>query len=135
MTVSVLALCLSLLAGAAAPPAANQGPLRISGIVMQTKLIHVVPPKYPESARKKSIQGVVKLDIVIHKDGSVKSAKVIDGQKDLGKAAVQAVKRWKYKPTVLNGQVVEVETTVELKFHLNPPPKKAAKPIKPPAHQ
>jgi protein TonB len=134
MTVSVLALCFSLLAGAAAPPTAGQAPLRISGIVMQTKLIHVVPPKYPESARKKNIQGVVKLDVFIRKNGSVKSAKVTDGQKDLGKAAVKAVKKWKYKPTVLNGKQVEVETTIELKFHLKPPPKKAAKPAKPPTH-
>jgi TonB family protein len=134
MTVSVLALFLSLFAGAAAPPAAKQAPLRISSVVMQNMLVHQVAPKYPESARKKNIQGIVKLDVIVGKDGSVKSVKVTDGQKDLGKAAVKAVKQWKYKPTLLQGKPVEVETTVDLQFHLTQPPK-PAKPAKPVKHR
>lgn len=131
MTVSTLFLCLSLLAGAAAPPPANQARLRISSIVMQNKVTHMVQPQYPESARKKGIQGNVTLDVVVGKDGSVKSAKVTDGPKDLAKAAVKAVKQWKYAPTLLNGNAVEVETAVELQFHLKPAP---AKPAKKPSH-
>lgn len=132
MAASLTLLCLSLLFGPAATPAAGQAPLRISSVVMQNKVTHMVPPQYPEAARKKGIQGDVHVDVVIARNGSVKSAKPIDGQKDLAKAAVKAVKQWKYAPTELNGTTVEVETTVLLGFHLSPPP---AKPAKPPSHR
>jgi len=133
MIVASLVLCLGTLLGAGAPPAAQKAaPLRISGVVMQGKVVHADPPKYPEDARKKNIQGVVKLDVLIGKDGAVESAKVTDGPKDLTKAAVNAVKHWRYEPTLLNGKPVEVETVVEMGFKLTPPKQKA--PAKAPAH-
>ncbi len=119
---------------AAAPPAAQQAkPLRISSVVMQTKLVKVVPPKYPEAARKKNVQGDVKLDIVIGKNGAVKSANVTDGPKELTKAAIDAVKHWRYQPTVSNGKAIEVETAVDLQFKLTKPP--ATKSTKAAAHK
>lgn len=115
---------------AAAPPAATQhkAPLRISSVVMQSKVVHTSPLKYPESARKKNIQGVVTMDVLIGRNGAVKSVKVTDGPKQLTKAAVNSVKHWRYQPTVLNGKAVEVETTVAVSFKLTaPPPAKSAK--------
>ncbi|MDE3137596.1 MAG: energy transducer TonB [Acidobacteriota bacterium] len=125
MIVASLVMCLGTLLGAGAPPAAQKAaPLRISGVVMQAKVVHADPPKYPEEARKKNIQGVVTLDVVIGKKGEVESAKVTDGPKELAKAAINAVKHWRYEPTLLNGKPVEVETSVALGFKLTPPPTK-----------
>jgi TonB family protein len=126
MIVASLVLCLGTLLGAGAPPAAQKAaPLRISSVVMQGKVIHADPPKYPEEARKKNVQGVVTLDVVIGKNGAVESAKVTDGPKELAKAAMNAVKHWRYQTTLLNGKPVEVETTVALGFKLTPPKQKA----------
>jgi TonB family protein len=133
MIVASLVICLGTLLGAGAPPAAQKpAPLRISGVVMQAKVIHADPPKYPEEARKKNIQGVVTLDVVIGKNGAVESARVTDGPKELARAAVNAVKHWRYEPTLLNGKPVGVETQVQLGFKLTAPKEKG--PAKPPAH-
>lgn len=122
----------TLLAPAPPAPAAQAAPLKISGIVMQTKLVRTSPVKYPEAARKKNIQGTVTLDVLINPNGSVKSVKVTDGPKELTKAAVNSVKRWRYQPVLLNGKPVEVETTVDVGFKLTKPP--AAKPAKSGSH-
>lgn len=133
MIVASLVLCLGTLLGAGAPPAAQKAaPLRISGVVMQTKVMHAEPPKYPEAARQKNIQGVVTLDILIGKNGTVMSAKVTDGPKELAKAAIDSVKQWRFEPTMLNGKPVEVETVVQVGFKLTKPKEKA--PAKAPAH-
>jgi protein TonB len=122
----------TLLASAPPAPAAQSTPLKISGIVMQTKLVRTSPLKYPEQARKKDIQGTVTLDVLINPNGSVKSVKVTDGPKELTKAAVNSVKHWRYQPVLLNGKPVEVETTVGVGFKLTKPP--AAKPAKNGSH-
>lgn len=129
MIVATLALGMaSFLAAAPPPPATQSAPLRISSVVMQTKVVQTAPVKYPKAARKKNIQGVVKLDIVIRPNGTVKSVKVTDGPKELTKAAVNSVKHWRYQPTVMNGKRIAVETTVAVQFKLTPPPApKAAK--------
>lgn len=133
MIVASLVLCLGTLLGAGVPPAAqNAAPLRISSVVMRTKLIHADAPKYPKDARKKNIQGIVTLDIVIGPKGHVKSAKVTDGPKELAKAALASVKTWRYQPTELKGKPVAVETTVKVGFKLTKPKKKAA--AKGPSH-
>jgi protein TonB len=67
-------------------------------------------------ARQARIQGVVILDAVIAKDGSVDELKVISGHPLLTGAAIDAVKQWKYKPTTLNGEPVEVQTTITVTF-------------------
>ncbi len=128
MIFATLVFAFGTLLGVGAPPAAaQQAPLRISSVVMRTRLVKAVPPKYPQDARKKNVQGVVKLEIVIGRNGRVKSEKVTDGPKLLVKAAENAVKQWRYKPTLLKGKPIEVETAVEVEFKLVPPKKKAAK--------
>ena len=122
MIFATLALSMATFLTAAPPPAKQAKTLRISGVVMQTKLVKATPPKYPEAARKKNIQGDVTLDIVVGTNGAVKSVKVTDGPKELTKAAANAVKHWRYQPTVLDGKPVEVETTVDLQFKLTKPP-------------
>jgi protein TonB len=133
MIVASLALVVAnLLAAAPVRPVQTAPPLRVSGIVMQTKLVQTRPVKYPENARKKNIQGTVELDVVIARNGSVKSAKVTDGPKELTKAALDSVKHWRYQPTVSNGKPIEVETIVDVTFKLTQPP--AATPAKAPSH-
>lgn len=61
---------------------------------MQMKLVQAAPMKYPKDARKKNIQGDVTLEIVVSRNGSVKSVKVSDGHKQLAKAATDSVKHW-----------------------------------------
>lgn len=125
MIVASLVLCLGTLLGAGVPSAAQNAPLKISSVVMRTKLIHADPPKYPKEARKKNIQGIVTLDIVIGPKGDVKSAKMTDGPKDLAKAALACVKSWRYQPTEFKGKRVAVETTVKIGFKLTKPKEKA----------
>jgi TonB family protein len=129
MKISNLVFCLGLALGAAAPAVAapQSEPLRISSIVMQAKLTHSVPPKYPEAARKKDVQGTVKMQVLIAKNGAVKSVKVVAGDKQLAKAAIAAVKQWRYQTTLLNGKPVAVETEVDVKFALTKPPKPTPK--------
>ena len=136
MIVASLVFCLGSLlgAGARSNAARQTAPLRISSVVMQSKLLHAGALKYPEAARKKDVQGIVKLDVVIAKNGSVKTVKATEGDKALAKAAVDAVKHWRYQPTMLNGKPIEVETEVDVRFTLKQP-KPAPKPApKSPAH-
>lgn len=128
MILSTLMLGAALLTGMGAQNSTANAPLRVSGVVMQTKIVKQQPPKYPDEARKKGVQGTVTMDVVIGADGSVKSVKVTDGDKDLGKAAASAVKHWRYQPTISNSKPIPVETTVSVEFHLTAPPKPPAKP-------
>jgi protein TonB len=78
----------------------------------------VPPPLYPAEAKQKRIQGTVHLKAVIGADGTVRELRVIDGHPLLAPAAMEAVKRWKYKPYYVEGKPVEVETTVTVSFRL-----------------
>lgn len=93
--------------------------IRIRGQVEAEKLIYSPPPKYPPIAKIAGIQGTVKLDAVIDKKGNVKDLKVVSGHPLLAKAALDAVKDWRFKPTLLNGVPVGVETTVTVIFRDN----------------
>jgi TonB family protein len=95
-------------------------PMRIrqGGNVTATSLIHKVNPIYPNEAKANHTQGSVVLHVVIGVDGAVIQCEVINGDAILGKAAAAAVLQWKYKPTLLNSQPVEVDTTVTVDFHL-----------------
>jgi protein TonB len=92
--------------------------IKVSGKVAKSQLIHKVQPVYPEEARDKKIQGTVHLHVILSKDGTVQQVKVISGDAILGKAAEDAVRQWRYKPTLLNGELVEVDTTVDVVFSL-----------------
>jgi protein TonB len=79
-------------------------------------MISQVRPTYPPLAKQARIQGVVVLEAVIGKDGSIQNLRVITGHPLLIKAAQDAVSQWRYKPTMLNGEPVEVVTTVTVNF-------------------
>jgi TonB family protein len=90
--------------------------MRISGDVMQAKLIHQVLPEYPQEAMKKLIKGKVRTRIVIDCGGKVIEVKVLSGKSMLAQAAVAALREWHYQPTMQNQEAVQVLTDVELKF-------------------
>jgi len=81
-------------------------------------LIHDVKPQYPPQARQARIEGTVVLLAVIGKDGSVRDVQVKSGSPLLAQAAIEAVKQWRYKPYLLNGQPVEVDTQITINFTL-----------------
>lgn len=104
-----------------APPGDQSLPkprrIRVGGEGMQRQLVYRVKPKYPEEARKAHIKGTVRLRIVIGEDGNVKEVQSIEGEPVLVKAASEAVRQWRYRPTTLNGSPVEVDTRVGVNFH------------------
>jgi TonB family protein len=92
--------------------------IRIGGEVEASKLIYHVSPEYPPLAKAAKIQGMVKLEAVIDEDGKVEDLKVQSGHPLLVKAALDAVRQWRYKLTYLNGIPAEVETTINVNFIL-----------------
>ena len=111
----------SVEAPAPAPPSDQDAakPVRVPGKVQQTRLIRAVKPVYPDLARQARIQGVVRLKAIIAKDGTVHDVEVVSGHAQLVQAAVDAVRKWRYQPTLLNGLPVEVLTTIDVVFYLN----------------
>lgn len=104
---------------AAVPKVATPQRVRVSQGVSQGLLIHKVQPQYPPLARQARIQGVVVLQALIGKDGSIQNLHVVSGHPMLTNAALEAVKEWRYKPYYLNGEPVEVETTINVNFTLS----------------
>ncbi len=92
--------------------------LRVSQSVMEGNLIHKIEPRYPQMARIAHIQGDVLLTTIIDKQGDVKNLRAVSGHPILIQAALDAVRQWKYKPYLLNGEPVEIETTITIKFHM-----------------
>lgn len=92
--------------------------IKIGGNVQQTKLISQPHPVYPPDAKAARIQGVVKLQATIGKDGTVQNLEVISGHPLLVQAALDAVKQWVYQTTLLNGNPVEVVTQIDVNFTL-----------------
>ena len=99
-----------------AAPAATQ---HVSSGVMQGMLIYKVIPTYPVVAQAIRASGTVVLQATISRNGSIENLRVVEGPAMLRQAALDAVKQWRYKPYMLNGQPVEVETTVDVNFTLN----------------
>lgn len=98
------------------PPAARAQPFRVGGDVQKANLIHQVNPVYPALARQARVQGAVQLEAVISKEGTIESLRVISGHPLLTEAALDAVRQWRYRPTLLNGDPVEVITNVIVTF-------------------
>ncbi len=92
--------------------------IRVSEGVSERLLVKKVEPQYPEEARHVRIQGSVILNAVIDTRGDVENVTLVSGHPALAPAAVDAVKQWKYKPYLLNGQPVKVETQVTVSFQL-----------------
>jgi len=103
----------------AVPKVATPQRVRVSSGVSSGLLLRKVQPVYPPLARQARIQGKVLLQAVISKDGSIENLHLINGHPMLTQAAMDAVKQWKYKPYLLNGEPVEVETQVEVNFTLS----------------
>ena len=81
-------------------------------------MIQAAPPAYPPAARSAGVSGDVLLDVTIGKDGSVVNTEVLKGDAMLAPAAMDAVRQWKYQPTLLNSQPIEVITQVTVNFTL-----------------
>jgi protein TonB len=104
------------------PEPAPDGPIRRGGDVVQSNLIHTVQPVYPRLAVVTRTQGKVILEAVITREGTIDSSRLRVLHADsplLTPGAVDAVKQWRYRPTLLNGQPVEVLTTITITFTLN----------------
>ena len=110
----------SAVAQAAEKP--NTMRIRIGGNVEAARLITKVQPIYPASAKERGAQGSVLLHAIVSKDGRPLSMQVLNSQIDpeLARAAVEAVSQWRYQPTLLNGEPVEIDTTIAVNFTLLP---------------
>jgi protein TonB len=82
-------------------------------------LLVVVRPQYPPLAKRARIQGTVRMSAIINKEGKIIELKVIDGHPFLVDAAVEVVRKWRYRPTYLGGEPVEVATQIIMRFHLD----------------
>jgi len=100
------------------PKPVARAPVRVGGVVQAAKLIHQVTPIYPPLARQARISGVVRLEAIIDRTGVIQSLQVMSGHPLLVKAALEAVRQWVYRPTLLNGEPVEVLTQIEVHFKL-----------------
>ena len=93
--------------------------IRVASRVAEANLIHDVAPTYPPEAGRTRIEGTVVLLAVIGKDGSVQDVQVESGVPLLAQAAIDAVKQWRYKPYLLNGEPVEVASRITINFTLS----------------
>ena len=96
-----------------------QPPVRPGGIVRSPQKVHHVAPEYPAIARSAGVSGVVILEALIREDGSVSEVKVLRSVRLLDASAVDAVRQWRFTPTLLNGVPVQVIMTVTVSFTLN----------------
>ena len=92
--------------------------VRVGQNFMADRIAKKVDPIYPPTAKQARIQGAVTLKVVISKSGDVENLQLVSGHPLLAPAAIDAVKQWKYTPYLLNGDAVEVETTVTVNFKL-----------------
>jgi TonB family protein len=99
--------------------AAVPGAIRVGGNVAQTNLISKVEPVYPPLAKAARVQGMVRFDATIGPDGRIQNLHVVSGPPLLVNSALEAVKQWVYKPTLLNGQPVTVMTQVDVNYTLS----------------
>jgi protein TonB len=96
--------------------AAEKPQAQVPAEVMEKLLVHRVEPAYPAEARKANLQGVIALDIVVGRDGSVVSMRALNGPEVLAQAAMDALRWWKFEPYRVNGEPAAVETTVAVEF-------------------
>ena len=93
--------------------------MRVASRVAEANLIHDVPPQYPPEAGRARIEGTVVLMALIGTDGTVKDVRIESGLPILAQAAIDAVKQWRYKPYVINGEPVEVDSRITINFNLS----------------
>ena len=109
-----------MLVGPQMPRAASASAqsLRVGGNVQSANLITHVAPKYPALAKQAGLQGLVRFNAIIARDGTIENLQAVSGHPMLIQAATDAVKQWVYKPTLFNGNPVEVITTIDVNFTL-----------------
>lgn len=95
---------------------AEQPRVQVAAEVMQRLLVHKVEPEYPPAARKLKLQGIIVLDIVVGRDGSVVGMRPMNGPDVLARSAMDALRWWKFEPYRMNGEPAVVETTVAVEF-------------------
>lgn len=101
------------------PPKKTPQRIRVGGNVQAAKIIRRPSPAYPPLARQARVSGTVRLQAIIAKDGTIQQLEVQSGHPLLRQAALDAVRQWRYQPTLLNGEPVEVVTTIDVVFTLN----------------
>jgi len=108
------------------PPPPKEAPkpqvpkqIRVGGNVQAAKLVNQPKPQYPPLARQARIQGVVRFNAIIGKDGSIANLTLVSGHPLLVPSATEAVRQWRYQPTLLNGEPVEVVTQIDVNFTLS----------------
>ncbi|MGH9705661.1 MAG: energy transducer TonB [Candidatus Acidiferrales bacterium] len=105
-------------AGLPPPPKAAPSRIHVGGNVQAASLLHQVMPIYPAIAKTAHVSGTVILHAIIGKDGSIQDLTYMSGPPLLMRNAMDAVRQWRYKPTLLNGEPVEVDTTISVVFSL-----------------
>jgi protein TonB len=103
-----------------AAPSQPAAPIAVGSGVQMAKLVRKVIPVYPPLARSVRISGVVRLIGIIGKDGAIRNLQLVSGHPMPAQAALEAVRHWIYKPTLLNGNPVEVMAPIEVSFTLAP---------------
>jgi len=101
-----------------APPKITPKRVTVGGNVQAARLVNRVQPLYPPLARQTRISGTVKLHAIIGKNGAVEQLQVVSGHPLLVQSALDAVRQWRYQPTLLNGDPVEVDTEIDVIFSL-----------------
>jgi TonB family protein len=94
------------------------GRIRVGGMVQPANLLNAVKPVYPVDLQQQGIQGTVKFEATISKEGTIAELKLVSGPPMLVQAALEAVRQWRYRPTQLNGEPVETVTTIDVNFQL-----------------
>lgn len=106
--------------GRNAEDSAGARPIKVGGNVVAANLIAVAKPVYPAELQRAGVQGTVKLEALISKDGLASDIHLINSpDPGLTQAALDAVKQWRYRPTQLNGESVEVKTSIDVNFSLS----------------
>ena len=116
-----LAACTSALAlrmDVNQPPSQNTAAKKVEVKADALTILYKAPPVYPVEAKKAKVSGAVKLAAVIGKEGTVENLRVVSGPAPLQQSALDAVKQWRYQPFLLNGDPIEVETTINIVYSL-----------------
>ncbi len=101
-----------------AKPKAAAGPVRVGGVVAEANILHRVQPLYPPLAKSARVQGSVEFTALISKNGRVENLQLVRGHPLLVNAAREAILQWLYRPTMLNGEPVDVLTSISVNFKL-----------------
>lgn len=120
--ITVTAIGLIFLSSSAAPLQGfpQEQPKSIKVKADSLKLVKKVTPAYPPEAKKEGVQGKVVLDATLSKEGKVTTLKLVSGHPLLIESAVTAVRQWEYQPVLLNGNPVEIQTSIEVSYTLAP---------------